>query len=67
MKLTARSARPRPRMNGLRDVLDVEPVSLSVWAVMLGISLTMLVAAELYKRYRKHDAPARAPDARQPA
>ncbi|MDA1297202.1 MAG: hypothetical protein O3B04_04260 [Chloroflexi bacterium] len=54
-------------MNGLRDVLDVEPVSLSVWAVMLGISLTMLVAAELYKRYRKHDAPARAPDARQPA
>lgn len=52
---------------GLRDVLDVEPVSLSVWAVMLGISLTMLVAAELYKRYRKHRAPARAPDARQPA
>ncbi len=37
---------------GLRSVLDVEPVSPAVWTTMLGVSLSVLAAGEIYKRFR---------------
>ena len=39
---------------GLRDALDVEPVSVAAWASMLGLSLSLFVAVEAYKRFRRH-------------
>lgn len=38
---------------GLRTVLDVEPVNIGTWIIMLGVSLSVLMTAELYKRFRK--------------
>lgn len=39
---------------GLRDALDVEPVSVGAWASTLGLSLSLLVAVEAYKWFRRH-------------
>lgn len=53
---------------GLRTVLDVEPVDAGTWIIMLGVSLSLLVTAELYKRYRRFGgAKAGGQDAKQPA
>ena len=53
---------------GLRSVLDIEPVNVGIWFTMFGISLSMLVTAEAYKRYRRFSAPpGKAQDAKQPA
>jgi P-type Ca2+ transporter type 2C len=45
---------------GLRDVLDVEPVSAGAWLALLPISLTLIAAVELYKWLRREKAPAAA-------
>ncbi|MFQ5938173.1 MAG: cation transporting ATPase C-terminal domain-containing protein, partial [Acidiferrobacterales bacterium] len=37
---------------GLRDVLHIEPVSLTLWAALLGLALVLLVAMELQKAAR---------------
>ena len=39
---------------GIRDLLDIEPVSLGIWLAAFGIALSSLVAAETYKLYRRH-------------
>ncbi len=53
---------------GLRSVLDIEPVNIGTWLTMLGISLSILVTAEVYKRYRRFGAPTgNGRDAKQPA
>ncbi len=53
---------------GLRTVLDVEPVNMGTWLTMLGISLSLLISAELYKRFRRFDrGTAGGQDAKQPA
>jgi magnesium-transporting ATPase (P-type) len=38
---------------GLRDVLGVQPVSLGLWAGLLGVSLAILLAMELHKALRR--------------
>jgi len=56
---------------GLRDVLELQPVSLEWWFVLLGLALTLLVASELHKvTLRARRPPARhgrPPDGGQPA
>jgi Ca2+-transporting ATPase len=38
---------------GLRDVLDIEPVSAMTWIIAFGVSLSALASAEVYKMYRR--------------
>ena len=38
---------------GLRDVLDIEPVSLGMWITAFGIALSSLLVAEAYKVFRR--------------
>jgi P-type Ca2+ transporter type 2C len=38
---------------GLRDVLDMQPVSLREWLVLLPVTLTLVLVVEAYKRLRK--------------
>jgi Ca2+-transporting ATPase len=38
---------------GLRDVLEIAPVSLTSWFLFLSLAASLLVAAELYKRFRR--------------
>lgn len=53
---------------GLRTVLDVEPVNAGTWIIMLGISLSLLLTAELYKRFRRFvTETGTRPGAKQPA
>ena len=42
---------------GLRDALDIEPVSLGSWAAMVGLALTLLLAVEAYKWAKRHRPP----------
>lgn len=37
---------------GLRDVLEIAPVSLSSWFLFLSLAASLLLAVELYKRFR---------------
>jgi P-type Ca2+ transporter type 2C len=37
---------------GLRDVLDMEPVSLRAWLTLLPVTLTLVLVVEAYKRLR---------------
>jgi hypothetical protein len=39
---------------GLRDALDVEPISIGAWIAMLGLSLSLLIAVELYKWMKRN-------------
>ncbi|HEX7708499.1 MAG TPA: HAD-IC family P-type ATPase [Thermoanaerobaculia bacterium] len=38
---------------GLRDVLDMQPVSLRDWLVLLPVTLTLVLVVEAYKRLRR--------------
>jgi magnesium-transporting ATPase (P-type) len=38
---------------GLREALDVEPVSIGSWASLLGVALSLLAAVEAYKWWRR--------------
>jgi P-type Ca2+ transporter type 2C len=40
---------------GLRDVLQIEPVTAGSWLMLLPISITLIVAVEIYKRLRRGD------------
>ena len=38
---------------GLRDVLGVQPISLTSWAELLGLALVLLVVLEMHKAWRR--------------
>jgi len=38
---------------GISDVLDIQPVSLQHWLILLGLALTVMLAMELHKRIRR--------------
>jgi Ca2+-transporting ATPase len=47
---------------GLRDVLQVEPVTLQQWTPLLMIALTLIIVDELHKLWRKRTSIVCSPD-----